>query len=70
MIHLVNQDHTKWQFDLNNIYYINNGIDFENKSFIFEGKYVRPNEGKYMVYVGFNAEEYDVVKTEIDAKFE
>ena len=37
---------------------------------IFEGKYVRPNEGKYMVYVGFNAEEYDVLKTEIDAKFE
>ena len=39
-------------------YYNINKKDFE-----------RPNNGKYTVFVGFNAEEYDKLKTEVDAKF-
>ena len=34
-----------------------------------EHKYVRPTEGKYIVYVGFNAEEYDILSKEVDAKY-
>ena len=34
-----------------------------------EHKFVRPTEGKYIVYVGFNAEEYDILSKEVDAKY-
>ena len=34
-----------------------------------EHKFVRPTEGKYIVYVGFNAEEYDILTKEVDAKY-
>ena len=34
-----------------------------------EHKFVRPTEGKYNVYVGFNAEEYDILTKEVDAKY-
>ena len=34
-----------------------------------EHKFVRPSEGKYIVYVGFNAEEYDILTKEVDAKY-
>ena len=33
------------------------------------GKFVRPNEGKYTVYVGFNAKDYNLLQTEVDAKY-
>ena len=31
--------------------------------------YERPNSGKYTVFVGFNANEYKKLQTEVDAKF-
>ena len=34
-----------------------------------EHKFFRPTEGKYIVYVGFNAEEYDILTKEVDAKY-
>ena len=34
-----------------------------------QGKFVRPNEGKYTVYVGFNAKDYNLLQTEVDAKY-
>ena len=34
-----------------------------------KGKFVRPNEGKYTVYVGFNAKDYNLLQTEVDAKY-
>jgi len=34
-----------------------------------EHKFVRPTEGKYIVYVGFNAEEYGILSKEVDAKY-
>ena len=36
---------------------------------IFDSKFIRPNEGKYNVYVGFNAEEYNLLETEIEANY-
>ena len=36
---------------------------------IYEKKFVRPSEGKYTVYVGFNAKEYNSLETTIDAKY-
>ena len=36
---------------------------------IYEHKFVRPTEGKYIVYVGFNAEEYSILSKEVDAKY-
>ena len=36
---------------------------------INEHKFVRPTEGKYIVYVGFNAEEYSILSKEVDAKY-
>ena len=36
---------------------------------IKEGKFVRPSEGKYTIYVGFNAEEYNLLEKDIDAKY-
>ena len=35
-----------------------------------EDKFVRPTEGKYTVFVGFNAEEYDILSKEVDAKYQ
>ena len=34
-----------------------------------EGKFVRPTEGNYIVYVGFDAKNYNLLKIEIDANF-
>ena len=36
---------------------------------IFEKKFVRPIEGNYGVYVGFNAEDYKLLKTSVSAKY-
>ena len=36
---------------------------------IFEGKYVRPLEGKYTVYVGFDARDFNKLEKEVDAKY-
>jgi hypothetical protein len=36
---------------------------------IFDSKFIRPNEGKYNVYVGFNAKDYNLLQTEIDAQY-
>ena len=36
---------------------------------IVEEKFIRPKEGKYIVYVGFNAKEYQLLKAEVDAKY-
>ena len=35
---------------------------------IFEKKFIRPNEGVYTVYVGFNAKDYNLLQTTVDAK--
>ena len=34
-----------------------------------EHKFVRPTKGKYIVYVGFNVEEYDILSKEVDALY-
>ena len=34
---------------------------------IYEEKFVRPNDGKYIVYVGFNAEDYNLLEAEVNA---
>ena len=34
-----------------------------------EGKFVRPTEGNYIVYVGFDEKNYNLLKIEIDANF-
>ena len=34
-----------------------------------EHKFVRPTKIKYIVYVGFNAEEYDILSKQVDAKY-
>ena len=34
-----------------------------------EGKFVRPTEGNYIIYVGFDAKNYNLLKIEIDANF-
>ena len=44
-----------------NISYRNNKSEQE--------KYVRPNEGKYIVYVGFDAREFNKLQAEVDAKY-
>ena len=36
---------------------------------IIEKKFIRPNEGKYTVYVGFNANNYKILETTVDAKY-
>ena len=36
---------------------------------IYGEKFVRPSEGKYTVYVGFNAKEYNSLETTVDAKY-
>ena len=36
---------------------------------IFEKKFVRPIEGNYGVYVGFNAEDYKLLETSVSAKY-
>ena len=36
---------------------------------IEQAKYVRPNEGKYIVYVGFDAREFNKLQAEVDAKY-
>ena len=36
---------------------------------IYKEKFVRPSEGKYTVYVGFNAKEYNSLETTVDAKY-
>ena len=36
---------------------------------IDQANYVRPTEGKYTVYVGFNAKDYNLLQTEVDAKY-
>ena len=36
---------------------------------IFEKKFIRPIEGNYGVYVGFNAEDYKLLKTSVSAKY-
>ena len=34
-----------------------------------EHKFVRTTEGKYIAYVGFKAEEYDILSKEVDVKY-
>ena len=34
-----------------------------------EGKFVRPTEGNYIVYVGFDAKNYNLLQIEVDADF-
>ena len=34
-----------------------------------EGKFVRPTEGNYIVYVGFDAKNYNLLQIEVDANF-
>ena len=36
---------------------------------IFEKKFVRPIEGNYKVYVGFNVRDYNILETTVDAKY-
>lgn len=36
---------------------------------IEQEKYVRPNEGKYIVYVGFDAREFNKLQAEVEAKY-
>ena len=36
---------------------------------IFEKKFIRPIEGNYGVYVGFNAEDYKLLETSVSAKY-
>ena len=36
---------------------------------IFQGKFVRPKEGKYTVFVGFDADNFDKLETEVDAGY-
>ena len=37
---------------------------------IIEKKFVRPNDGQYTVYVGFDAKDYKILEKNIDAKYE
>ena len=36
---------------------------------IYQANYVRPTEGKYTVYVGFDAKDYNKLQTEVNASF-
>jgi len=36
---------------------------------VFDEKYERPTEGKYTVYVGFDAKNYNMLQAEVDASF-